>query len=161
MRRKTKKWVSIGDALGNAAKRAGIAKKMRQFEVWNRWDKIAGPLIAAHAKPSRWQGDSLVLAVEHSSWMQELSYLKSELLEKIQNQIPYIAIKDLRFEIGKIAKAPDEFVATSPPCVLDDDEREFIEQAAKEIKDEDTRLTVSKLITKDFQQKKTSRKHLK
>jgi len=158
MRRKSKYWSTIGDTINKATKRIGIGKRMRQYELWNQWDTIAGPLVAAHAKPCRWQGNVLVLAVEHASWMQELSYLRSELLEKIRNHIPHIVINDLRFEIGKITNAPKISEEKSDLPALDEHEREFIEQAAKEIRDDQTRLAVHELITKDFQRKKLSRK---
>jgi len=101
MRKKSKNWISAADAIKSAIKRLGLSKKMNRFEVWNQWEKIAGPAIASHARPLRWQGTTLVIGVEHSSWMQELSYLKPTILEKMREAIPNIDIKDIRFEIGK------------------------------------------------------------
>ena len=159
MRQKSKKWVSAGEALKGAAKRIGIAKQMRRYEVLNLWDSIAGPAIAAHATPSKWQGTTLVVAVEHSSWMQELSYLKSELLSKTREAIPDIDIKDIRFEIGhkEKAKTPISKSLLSDPSPLTRDETEFIEQAAGELKSDDAKAALRRLMTLDFQQKKRTR----
>jgi hypothetical protein len=136
----------------------GILKRMRQYEIWNQWDKIAGKTLAAHAKPARWQGNRLVVIVEHATWMQELSYLKAELLDKIRTSIPNIPIADIRFEIGKIPKEMFEPTSTPPLPPLSPDEEEFIEQAMKEIKDEEAREAAGNLMTKDFKQKKRAKK---
>ncbi len=156
MRRKVKKWVTASDALKGAVKRLGLAKKMTRYEVWNRWEEIAGALICAHAAPSRWQGNTLVVAVEHPSWMQELSYLKGQLIARAREEIPSIDIADIRFEIGKPPPHEEKENKTldTRPVPLSPDEKEFIEQAALQIKDEGARDTVRRLMTKDFQRKK-------
>lgn len=159
MRKKGKNWVSAGDALKSVAKRIGISKKMRRFEVWNLWNKIAGPVIAAHARPARWQGNTLVVGVEHASWMQELSYLKPEILNNMRDAIRGIDVLDIRFEVGKIGEEAKVLTppAEVPPLPLSPDEKEFIEQAAKEIKNDDARDALRRLMTRDFQQKKRAR----
>jgi len=100
MREKKKNWASAADAIKSAFKRLGLSKKMGRYEVWNQWEKIAGPAVASHAKPVRWQGSVLVVAVEHPSWMQELVFLKPTILENVRETIPKIDISDIRFEIG-------------------------------------------------------------
>ncbi len=151
--------MSMGDALKSAVKRIGISKKMRRFEVWNIWEKIAGPAIAAHAKPQRWQGTTLVVGVPHASWMQELSYLKPEILNNMREAVPGIDISDIRFEIGAGAEdqPPPILSANDPEVPLSPDEKEFIEQAAKEIKNDDARAALCRLMTRDFKQKKRTR----
>ena len=158
MRQKSKNWVPIGNALQNATKRIGILKKMRQYEIWNQWDKIAGKTLTTHAKPARWQGNTLVVIVEHATWMQELSYLKAELLDKIRTSIPNIPIADIRFEIGRIPKEMLQEAPTQALPPLSADEEEFIEQAMKEIKDDEAREAAGNLMTKDFKQKKRLKK---
>lgn len=157
MRRKAKKWVSAGEALEGAAKRLGLAKKMRRYEVMNLWEKIAGPVIAAHASPVRWTGTILVISVEHSAWMQELSYLKPELMNKTREALPDIDISDIRFELGHTATAPEPKPVLSIPLPLTRKETELIEEAAASLKNDGAKAALRRLMTLDFQQKKRTR----
>lgn len=160
MREKVKKMIPIGDVVEETVSKLDIAKKMRQYRLWQCWKEIAGPAIYLNARPVRWNRDILVVAVKHASWMQELTYLKAKLIEKIKEKIPEINISDVRFEIGTIA---EEFVDSpdgdsSAGAMLSEDEIEFIEQAAVQIDDDEATEIIRRLMTKDFKSKKAKKK---
>ncbi|MBI4366073.1 MAG: DUF721 domain-containing protein [Deltaproteobacteria bacterium] len=75
------------------------ARKMRQYQVWDRWETVVGPRIAAVTKPLRVLDTTLVIGVADSTWLQELCYLKPDLLAKLQTQTGAETITDLRFEL--------------------------------------------------------------
>ncbi|MFH1873682.1 MAG: DUF721 domain-containing protein [Pseudomonadota bacterium] len=101
-RKKNKNFCTFSTALGDALKNMGLTKKMRQYQVCEIWEDIVGPQIAQNSQPAKWQGNTLVIKVKHASWMQELSFLQSTLLEKIKLAVPGINIKDIRFQVGEI-----------------------------------------------------------
>jgi predicted nucleic acid-binding Zn ribbon protein len=161
MREKVKKLIPIGGVVEEAVSKLHIAKKMRQYKLWQCWKEIAGPAIYLNARPVRWNGEILVVAVKHASWMQELTYLKSKLMEKIREAVPEIAISDIRFEIGKIAEEPLKNRDSKPPddTILSQDEIDFIESAACQTKDDEAAEIVRRLMAKDFTTKKTRKKN--
>lgn len=160
MRQKVKKLIPISDVVDETVSKLNIAKKMRQYKLWQCWKEIAGPAIYLNARPVRWVRDTLVVAVKHASWMQELAYFKAKLIEKIRETIPDINISDVRFEIGKIADEsgnnPDS--GAFADAVLSEDEIEFIEQAAVQTEDEEAVEIIRRLMIKDFKSKKTRKK---
>lgn len=160
MRQKVKKWIPISDVVEETVSKLDITKKMRQYKLWQCWKEIAGPAIYLNARPVRWNRDILVVAVKHSSWMQELTYLKTKLLEKIREAIPDINISDVRFEIGKIADESGKNPGSTEfaDAMLSEDEIEFIEQAACQTKDEEAVEIIRRLMTKDFKSRKTRKK---
>lgn len=77
--------------------RPKYAAKARQYQLWDQWETVVGAHIALHAKPHQMQGTTLVVAVENSTWMQELTYMRPELLAKIHKTIAPKLIQEIRF----------------------------------------------------------------
>ncbi len=101
-RRKNKNFCTINSALSDTLKSIGLTKKFRQYRIWEIWQEIVGPQIAHNSQPLKWQGNTLIVKVRHASWMQELSFLRSNIIEKIKLAIPGINIKDIRFQVGTV-----------------------------------------------------------
>lgn len=57
---------------------------------------MVGKAIAAKARPTHYQGECLVVEVDHPAWMQELSLLKQQLLKKISREYPKIKVREIR-----------------------------------------------------------------
>lgn len=87
---------------GYFAKNPEAQKKMQQYGLFAIWDEVVGERIAKHAQPLRMMELTLVVRVDHPTWMQELQMLKPELLRKIHAHIAPKLIRDIRLEIGKI-----------------------------------------------------------
>jgi hypothetical protein len=153
-RRKRSFPTHLADILGKSnSKVLKVAKSLRGCRIWSRWEEIVSPTIAEHAQPIRWQRKVLVVAVDHSAWLQELAFLKATILQRIQEMLPTIGIKDIRFELGK-PEAPDAktpFDRRSPKRQLDHDDHEFIALAAEQIRDSDIREAARKAMERAFE----------
>lgn len=161
MRAKRKRCIHIGSVISDE-KRAPWKRTLKRYALWNRWNDIVGPVIAAHSCPHSWQRNTLVISVLHPTWMHELQYLHEEIIRKIRAAYPTIKLNNLRFQIGNPEDfkeiAPDD--DTSPPidvAKLSRDEIEFVEDTTRPIKDDATRTSVQRLMAKDLSLKKTKR----
>lgn len=156
MRNKRKTMASFGEAL-SGVKRASFAKQLRRYEPWRCWGDIVGPSLAAHTSPAGWRGTTLMITVEHNTWMQELQFMKRELIAKISEACPKTRLKDIRFQIGKIEGAVSHDVAADAsfelPC-LDQSEKDFARDTVRPVADDETRETIRRLIEKDLSLKK-------
>ena len=56
---------------------------MAEHFLKQRWAEIVGEQIAGHTQPDQIRFHKLYLSVDSPPWMQELSFLKSTLLEKV------------------------------------------------------------------------------
>lgn len=153
MRKKQKSLIAIADVLAKTTRRAGLHNNMSSYKIWEKWPDITGPSIAQHARPSRWMGKTLVVRVDHPSWMQELSLLKPQMMERIQEAMPRVAPKDIRFEFGELPPLPCS--KTSRPGEaelhnLKDDEVEFIDRAAGQIADGEIRDAARRAMARVF-----------
>lgn len=157
MRKKGNKPVSIASVLGQSSNALGLKGTIKYYRIWARWEKIAGKTIAAHARPARMQRQTLIVRVDHSSWMQELNLLKPQIMAKIEEELPDAAPKKIRFEMGKLPEVPPQATgvsATSRP--LNKDEKEFIECAAKQIADPSIREAAQRAMERGFRRSRKS-----
>jgi predicted nucleic acid-binding Zn ribbon protein len=151
MRKPLTKPAKIDEILGRTATRLRIADQMRRYKLWERWSGIVGERIAAHARPWRWQGRTLVIRVAHSAWVQELTFLTEQMLQQIRAALPKAKIDQLRYEVGELPALPAQATPfAAAPRPITDDEREFIEQAAGEIADPEIREAARKAMCRGF-----------
>lgn len=85
---------------GYFAKNPDAQKKLRQYGLFAIWDEVVGDRVAKHAQPQRMIDTTLVVRVDHATWMQELQMLKPDLLRKIHAHVGPKLIRDIRLEIG-------------------------------------------------------------
>jgi predicted nucleic acid-binding Zn ribbon protein len=66
------------------------------------WEKTVGPPIADNAQPFAVKGSLLLVHVSSSVWMHQLRFLKTELLEKLNQGLGNQRIADIKFKIGPL-----------------------------------------------------------
>lgn len=143
--------MGIAEILGANSKRLKLRGMGPIFHIGKRWHAIVGDTIALHSHPLKFAGQTLFLIVDHSSWVQELSFLKHQMIEKIRAEFPELRIKDIRFQPGEIPKICKKYESLGQAeKKLSDDEVEFIERAALQIADSDTRELARKSMSKAF-----------
>ena len=80
--------------------RAGADGDMAK--IWALWRSTVGDAIAENARPSGFKGSLLLVNVSNSSWLQHLTFLKADLIKKINGALNREMVKDLKFKIGNI-----------------------------------------------------------
>ena len=71
-------------------------------EVGAAWEEIAGDKAARHAKPTSLRKKRLVISVDGSSWLYELTLKKEFLLNGLKSKLGEDKIKELQFRIGEL-----------------------------------------------------------
>ena len=77
-------------------------KNLTSDEVENIWKEIVGEKASAHTRPASLRKKQLVINIDGSSWLYELTLRKNELLAKLKKRMGEDKIKELRFRIGEI-----------------------------------------------------------
>ncbi|MBN1557798.1 MAG: DUF721 domain-containing protein [Lentisphaerae bacterium] len=92
---------AIGDIIPAVMKKAGLEGAHWAAVLEEDWAALVGAAVAAHTRPGRISGRTLVVFVDHSVWLNELArYGKREMLEKIRARVGRGKVTDLRFEIA-------------------------------------------------------------
>lgn len=77
--------VRIGDALGEVASHLGAGRADVVGAVFGRWDEIVGPAVAAHVRPVRVDGVTLVVSADHPAWATQLRHLAPDILARLRD----------------------------------------------------------------------------
>ncbi len=160
MRDMRKKPEKLSLTLSKLLTARGMASHLSEYRILGQWEKTVGRTIAAHARPVSVRGKKLFLAVDSTAWMQQLSLLKPEIIEKVNRGLGREAIKDMTLNLGEVAarerQLPEEAMARASE--LSADERESIEQHLGEVRDSDLKQVLRRLIAKDLANKKAKQK---
>lgn len=81
---------------------SSIDVDLNLYRLWERWTDLVGLTIAENARPAAIKGGLLLVHVSSAPWMQQLHYLKGELMEKLNSALGKESVKDIRFKIGPV-----------------------------------------------------------
>ena len=91
---------AIADALAELLNARGLDDDVARAGVLDAWSKIVGPQIAAVTKPRIITDDgTLVVGVKTNAWIQELTMMERQLIEKLAIGAPKAGVKKLRWEL--------------------------------------------------------------
>ena len=154
-----KKLDKLSSTLGRMLKARGLQGHLSEYRIFGQWEQTVGAVIARHAQPQGVRGKKLFLSVDSPAWMQQLSLLKPEIIEKVNRSLGRDAIKDIALKLGEIVLTKGHPAEELPPLApLNAEEREKIEQYVQDIHDPETRAAVRRVIEKDFQSRKKIQK---
>jgi predicted nucleic acid-binding Zn ribbon protein len=152
-----KKLDRLSYTLGSMLKARGLGSRLSEYRVFGQWEKAVGPVIARHAQPQTVRGKKLTLVVDSPAWMQQLSLLKPEIVKKVNSTLGKEMIKDITLRLGEVEsreRPPEEPLVSN---VLNQEEREKIDDYVRVISDPDIREAISRVIEKDFLSRKRGR----
>jgi len=91
------KTVTFGRALQDGLERQGMVRRIREQEVLQRWNELVGTAIANHSHPTRLRNGILWIEVRDAAWRQELTMMRTGLVEKINSALGASVVKEIRF----------------------------------------------------------------
>jgi len=97
---------SLRSVLEKTLKSLEIDVPLKTYSIFGAWKEIVGDSLTLHTQPRSIRNRILFIDVSHSTWMQQLQFLKPTLLEKINTFLGEPHIQDIRFKLGKIPKPP-------------------------------------------------------
>lgn len=89
---------AIGTILKKVVRDLHLGKKLLQYEVVNEWEKIVGKKIASVTTVEKVVDGKLIVRVNSSAWRNELSFLKREIIKKINKKFMEEIITDIIFK---------------------------------------------------------------
>ncbi|MCX7784839.1 MAG: DUF721 domain-containing protein [candidate division WOR-3 bacterium] len=96
---KPKKLKPLADLLPRVFDKLGLTPKLVQEQVISLWPKAVGEQIAKNARPIKIKGKTLIVLVSNPIWRNELIFLKSKIINKLNVQIGEKAITDIKFRL--------------------------------------------------------------
>ena len=101
-RKKQKEPIPLGTVLPNLLKSIRTGSDAQLVEVWELWDGVVGETIAKNARPAAFKGKLLLVEVSSSTWMHQLQFLKTDIIEKINHAFGKEMVDEIKFKIGTL-----------------------------------------------------------
>lgn len=87
----------VKDAIDAVVQQLGLGTRLKQYDVLDLWPEIVGEQIAGIARAERIDRGVLTVRVSRATWRNELLFLKSDLLAKINKQMNGEIVHDIIF----------------------------------------------------------------
>ena len=141
---------SLRSVLEKTLKSLEIDVPLKTYSIFGAWKEIVGDSLTLHTQPRSIRNRILFIDVSHSTWMQQLQFLKPTLLEKINTFLGEPHIQDIRFKLGKISEPPTVPAKTESWSREDLDEATLkrIESLLQKLEDEEVSEVLREILIK-------------
>ena len=87
----------IGEVLHSLFSEGKLAGKMKEYRAFSLWSEVVGSTIASHTTAERMVKGVLYVRVDSSVWFNELSLIKEEIRNKLNQRVGVEVVKDIKF----------------------------------------------------------------
>ena len=101
-KKESRNFVPIGQVIGDILNQSRMKTDTSLIRVWDIWEQAVGRAIAANTRPAAFKGDLLIVHATSSSWLQQLRFLKADILSKVNQHLGQAKVKDIKFKIGPV-----------------------------------------------------------
>jgi len=92
----------VGSILEKLLGRSQYKRKFQEARLVNLWSEIVGPNLHRHTYPSHFSRGRLTCTVDNSALLNELQYMKKDIIQKIEEKTQKRMVKDIYFVVGVI-----------------------------------------------------------
>ena len=93
----------IADVMSGLLARRGYAQVKSNAECGDAWQQAVGGGLGDRSRAGQVRRGVLEVTVVNSAVLQELTFRKKQLLQRLQELVPNRKIRDLRFRVGAIS----------------------------------------------------------
>ncbi len=143
---------TLTDLLNSVFHGFPMEKRLKEGKIWQVWDAAVGVQIAGRARPVSFRDGTLTVAVNSSPWMQQLTFLKRGIMEKLNGLLGEELIREIYLKAGK----PERCVCATPRVrpakrPLSAVERQRVSQCTVPVDDPELRASLEDLIVKHLE----------
>lgn len=147
MRRSKSSPTPVHTLMAEIVRKKKWQSRFELHQVFERWQALVGKEISRHAQPNRYRGKVLWLDVSDSVWLQQLQFLKNDLLVKLNRSLPQEQVEDIRFQLKNGWQDPDGHdhdALPTPSPIPSAGEVADIDGHLKDVEDEELRAAMKR-----------------
>ncbi len=143
----------LGDILYAALKRRGMTAGLDIHAVLKLWPAAVGPRIAAQTRPDGLRAGRLFVRAASSVWVQQLHFLKQEIIEKLNALCGKPTVREILFTVGHIPAAELSLPLQTPPA-LEARDRKMIEESTAGLADRELAAILRRVMEKEISRRR-------
>lgn len=102
-KKKNSEFSHVGGLIGNILHTCRKNRPdLELTRIWSLWAEAIGPAISENARPAAFNGQVLLVHVASSPWMQQLQFLKQDIIHKLNAALGKEMISEIKFKIGSL-----------------------------------------------------------
>ncbi len=140
---------SVTDLLGSILRGTPAEMRLKEGRIWEVWDEAVGSKIASHAQPVAFREGTLTVHVDSAPWLQQLTYLKKDLIIKVNEALDEELVKELQMKAAKVRSAVAKPQQPVKRRKLTEEEQVWIKEQAQAVDDPELRAVFERLIRRD------------
>lgn len=154
-RERMKRPAPVSDLMSSLFRGKPAEKRLEEGKIWLVWDAVVGEQIAARARPVSFRDGVLTVAVASAPWMQQLSFLKTGMIEKLNERLGRELVRDIYLKAGMPqAPPPRPKPGRKKERPLDGAEKLRIAEQSSAIEDTELREAVARLLARHLANEK-------
>jgi len=92
--------IPVGDVIASLMIDGTLPYRPDDVEIWRVWKEVVGQTYAENAQPSKIRKKQLTVTVSDSVWLQELTFYKETILEKLNRKLGRKAVNSINIRVG-------------------------------------------------------------
>jgi len=92
---------ALADLLKGTLHGTPMEKRLKEGKIWLVWDTAVGRQIAGRARPVGFRDGTLTVAVNSSPWMQQLTFLKKGIMERLNSLLGEDLVREIYLKAGR------------------------------------------------------------
>ncbi|MBT0653800.1 DUF721 domain-containing protein [Geobacter luticola] len=151
--------LAVADLLATALHGKPVEKRLQEGKIWLLWDGTVGPAIAAQARPTGFRDGVLTVTVANAPWMQQLTFLKRDIIARLNVRLGCDLVKDIYLRAGQPETQPVAVKSPPPPSrTLSPPERERVVEQTAAVANQELRDAIAGLLSKHLATEPPGRK---
>lgn len=92
----------VRESLAKVLRRVDPTERLRPYKLWTFWADEVGKEIAAQAQPVALRAGVLTVAVRGHGWMQDLEFLRADIVRRLNERLGERLIQDIFLVLGQV-----------------------------------------------------------
>ncbi|MGD0021782.1 MAG: DUF721 domain-containing protein [Smithellaceae bacterium] len=133
-----------------------VAAKIEENSLMKLWPKAVGQQIVRQTQPDCLKNRTLFVKTTSSIWVQQLHFMKEEIVQKLNELAGKIAIKDIRFSVGhKLAQArTDANISAAKKSSLKERDKKMITECTKSLADPELAIIFKRVMQAEINRRR-------
>ena len=93
---------AVRDIVAEVISRSGIGRTQSIGVRDNAWREALGEALAKQTRPGAVRRGTLEVIVANSTLLQELSFQKTDIVNRLTQHAPELAVRDIKFRVGPV-----------------------------------------------------------
>ena len=143
-----------GDIVIATLSRLGLTDQARRLAIERVWHAALGPAVATHTEILSFCRGVLLVRIAGSTWLQELSYMKESVIERVNGLLARPEVRELRLIAGHFARGhlrPSQSLPKFAPRPLTPEALEEGYRIAHSIEDAEVRTCFARWVARATQ----------